>query len=90
MVWQRFAKSPRFVVCRFNSCRLRQLYGPVAQRNQSATLRRSRSHVQIVPGPPSDKDESGIVNDEFIFPRSLFIVIFAGVAQRAGGASFRN
>src|SRR6266704_453863 len=25
--------------------------GPVAQRNQSATLRRSRSHVQIVPGP---------------------------------------
>ena len=26
--------------------------GPVAQRNQSATLRRSRSHVQIVPGPP--------------------------------------
>jgi hypothetical protein len=26
MVWQRFAKSPRFVVCRFNSCRLRQRY----------------------------------------------------------------
>ena len=26
--------------------------GPVAQRNQSATVRRSRSHVQIVPGPP--------------------------------------
>ena len=29
--------------------------GPVAQRNQSATLRRSRSHVQIVPGPPINK-----------------------------------
>lgn len=28
------------------------LLGPVAQRNQSATVRRSRSHVQIVPGPP--------------------------------------
>ena len=28
-------------------------FGPVAQRNQSATLRRSRSHVQIVPGPPN-------------------------------------
>ena len=26
--------------------------GPVAQRNKNATLRRSRSHVQIVPGPP--------------------------------------
>jgi hypothetical protein len=29
--------------------------GPVAQRNESATLRRSRSHVQIVPGPPINK-----------------------------------
>jgi hypothetical protein len=28
--------------------------GPVAQRNESATLRRSRSHVQIVPGPPKN------------------------------------
>src|SRR5215216_3062396 len=27
-------------------------HGPVAQWNESATLRRSRSHVQIVPGPP--------------------------------------
>ena len=32
-----------------------QIEGPVAQRNQSATLRRSRSHVQIVPGPPNQK-----------------------------------
>ena len=31
--------------------------GPVAQRNKSATLRRSRSHVQIVPGPPLKKRE---------------------------------
>ena len=30
-----------------------KMSGPVAQRNQSATVRRSRSHVQIVPGPPS-------------------------------------
>ena len=30
-------------------------HGPVAQRNKSATLRRSRSHVQIVPGPPIQK-----------------------------------
>src|SRR5258707_2883655 len=28
--------------------------GPVAQRNESATLRRSRSHLQIVPGPPKN------------------------------------
>ena len=55
MVWQRFANSPRICVCRFDSCRLRQIHGPVAQRNQSATLRRSRSHVQIVPGPPINK-----------------------------------
>ena len=33
--------------------------GPVAQRNQSATLRRSRSHVQIVPGPPTPDTEMG-------------------------------
>src|SRR5204863_7062853 len=29
--------------------------GPVAQGNESATLRRSRSHVQIAPGPPINK-----------------------------------
>ena len=29
--------------------------GPVAQWNKSATLRRSRPHVQIVPGPPINK-----------------------------------
>jgi hypothetical protein len=27
-------------------------FGPVAQWNESATLRRSRAYVQIVPGPP--------------------------------------
>ena len=32
-----------------------QTFGPVAQRNQSATVRRSRPHVQIVPGPPINK-----------------------------------
>ena len=31
----------------------RKSTGPVAQGNESATLRRSRPHVQIVPGPPS-------------------------------------
>ena len=29
-----------------------QVLEPVAQWNESATLRRSRSHVQIVSGPP--------------------------------------
>ena len=53
-------------------------FGPVAQRNQSATLRRSRSHVQIVPGPPSDKDEVGGMKDELrvrlAFHPSAFIL----------------
>ena len=33
-------------------------FGPVAQWNESATLRRSRSHVQIVPGPPRADTEN--------------------------------
>src|SRR2546429_6613329 len=75
MVWQRFAKSPRFacagsstaaaanrlliadrrIQIDFKSAiriQQSQITGSVAQRNQSATVRRSRSHVQIVPGPP--------------------------------------
>ena len=36
-----------------------EIDGPVAQRNESATLRRSRSHVQIVPGPPNQILRSG-------------------------------
>ena len=53
MVWQRFAKSPR-IACAGSTpvASANQLHGPVAQWNESATLRRSRSHVQIVPGPP--------------------------------------
>lgn len=38
--------------CQRSSLTVERIRGPVAQRNQSATLRRSRSHVQIVPGPP--------------------------------------
>ena len=37
--------------CLRSSLTAGRIRGPVAQRNQSATLRRSRSHVQIVPGP---------------------------------------
>jgi hypothetical protein len=33
-------------------CGIEISHGPVAQWNESATLRRSRTHVQIVPGPP--------------------------------------
>ena len=38
--------------CQRSSLTAGRIRGPVAQRNESATLRRSRSHVQIVPGPP--------------------------------------
>ena len=39
--------------CQRSSLTAGRIRGPVAQRNESATLRRSRSHVQIVPGPPN-------------------------------------
>jgi hypothetical protein len=39
-------------LCEFESHRFRQFQEPVAQRNESAALRRPRSHVQIVPGSP--------------------------------------
>ena len=64
MVWQRFAKPPRVARAGSTPAASAKLNGPVAQWNQSATLRRSRSHVQIVPGPPdygvaeSDRRES--------------------------------
>jgi hypothetical protein len=38
--------------CQRSSLTTGRIQGPVAQRNESATVRRSRSHVQIVPGPP--------------------------------------
>ena len=56
--------------CQRSSLTAGRVQGPVAQRNQSATLRRSRSHVQIVPGPPGNKDELGTMSDEIIIPRS--------------------
>jgi hypothetical protein len=45
--------------CQRSSLTAGRIRGPVAQGNESATLRRSRSHVQIVPGPPNQrmKDE---------------------------------
>src|SRR5437870_12410489 len=49
-VWQRFAKSPRVACAGSTPAASANSFGPVAQRNKSATLRRSRSHVQIVPG----------------------------------------
>ena len=76
--------------------------GPVAQGNESATLRRSRSHVQIVPGPPIQDTETGRHGDGeklnlVIAARSPRLPIsssprplFAGVAQSGGGASLRN
>jgi hypothetical protein len=83
----------------FHSSTFILVFGPVAQRNESATLRRSRSHVQIVPGPPIEKDEVGRMKDgeshsslpaAFSLHPSSFILAFAGVAQQAGGASLRN
>ena len=50
-VWQRFAKSPR-IACAGSTPVASANFGSVAQRNESATLRRSRPHVRIVPGPP--------------------------------------
>ena len=38
--------------CQRSSLTAGRIHGPVAQGNESATLRRSRSHVQIVPDPP--------------------------------------
>ena len=38
--------------CQRSSLSAGRIRGPVAQRNESATLRRSRPHVRIVPGPP--------------------------------------
>jgi hypothetical protein len=40
------------------------IFGTVAQRNESATLQRSRSHVQIVPGPPVKKRSYGVAELE--------------------------
>src|SRR5205085_11868580 len=89
------------VACRFDSCPFRQFHGPVAQwkLNESATLRRSRSHVQIVPGPPI-KQSYGVAELERreslklvhvgSNPTSVARIAHAGVAQRAGGASLRN
>ena len=63
--------------------------GPVAQWNQSATLRRSRSHVQVVPGPPKETDgEKGGREKSDIYSPCLPVShrlphprILAGVAQ---------
>src|SRR5215467_1604649 len=63
MVWQRFAKSPRVACAGSSPVASAKLSGPVAQWNQSATLRRSRSHVQIVPGPP-DQNHYGVAESE--------------------------
>ena len=52
MVWQRFANSPRIACAGSTPVASAKSYGPVAQWNESATLRRSRSHVRIVPGSP--------------------------------------
>src|SRR5947199_10588739 len=76
-----------------------QIEGPVAQRNQSATLRRSRSHVQIVPGPPNHF-RFLIADCQLVEEPSRCASIdnwqsaigngSAGVAQLGGGASLRN
>ena len=59
MVWQRSAKSPRIACAGSTPVASAKLHGPVAQWNESATLRRSRSHVRIVPGPPKTILRSG-------------------------------
>jgi hypothetical protein len=71
--------------------------GPVAQGNESATLRRSRTHVQIVPGPPIKKSY-GVAELErreslklvYVGSNPTSVARFAGVAQSGGGASLRN
>ena len=74
-----------------------EMFGPVAQRIESATLRRSRSHVQIVPGPPINCEFANCeIRMRIESPNRIRISIsairnsFAGVAQRGGGASLRN
>lgn len=83
---QRPAKPLGEIPCAFESHRLR--FGPVAQRNQSAALRRLRSHVRIVPG---SSNCSGIVQraglltlDQVMWVRILLPESFGG-----NGCSFK-
>ena len=104
MALQRPAKPPGpDGPCAFESHRLRFIYEPVAQMDESASLRSLRSHVRVVPGSL----QSGVVQREDAclwnrrrgfesFPRSRsgkFRLVWRNgkrTASRAPGAAARE